>query len=135
MATPSRPSNYILPCVLLLGVMGCSPTPRGPEQYRDDTQALLETRRPALKQCYDTALKSSPTIQGKITVRFTVASETGKLVDAKVDEAASTAPESLRACVLRALDGLVLTPADGQDGHATFVWEFRVAPPPAPPPT
>jgi hypothetical protein len=135
MATPSKPSNHILPCVLLSGLMGCSQMARGPEQYRDDTQALIETRRPAIKECYDAALKSSPTSEGRVTVRFTLASETGRLVEAKVDEASSTAPPAVRECILRALDGLVLSPADDQDGHATFVWEFRVAPPPANPST
>jgi hypothetical protein len=135
MATPSKPSNLILPCALLAGAVGCSLTARGPEQYRDDTQALLETRRPAIKECYDAALKSSPTSEGRVTVRFTLASETGKIVDAKVDETSSTAPEAVRGCVLKVLDGLVLSPPDDQDGHATFVWEFRVAPPTARPPT
>jgi hypothetical protein len=126
MTMPSKPSNHILPCVLLAGAMGCSLPARGPEQYRDDTQALLDTRRSAIKECYDAALKSSPTSEGTVTVRFTVASETGKLVNTKVDETSSTAPEAMRECVVRALDGLVFTPPDEHDGEATFVWEFRV---------
>jgi hypothetical protein len=135
MVTRSKPSNHILPCVLLAGAVGCSSMARGPEQYRDDTQALLDTRQPALKECYDAALKSRPTSEGSVKVRFTVASETGRIVNAKVDEASSTAPEAVRECVLRALDGLAVTPPDEQDGHATFVWEFRVKPAPANPST
>ena len=135
MATLPKPSNCMLPCLLLLGAMGCASTARGPEQYRDDTQALLEAKRPAIKQCYDDALKSFPTSGGRVTVRFTLASATGIVVDAKVDEADSTAPHAVRACVLRALDDLVLTPPDDQDGHATFVWEFRATPAPANPST
>ena len=135
MATLSRPSNYALLCVLLSGTMGCAATARGPEQYRDDTQTLLNTRQPAIKQCYDAVLRGQPESGGTVTIRFTLASETGKIVNANVDEANSTAPEAIRACVLQALDGLALAPPDDQDGHATFVWEFRVTRSPGNPST
>jgi hypothetical protein len=84
-----------------------------------------------IKQCYDAALKSFPTSEGRVIVRFTLASATGRVVDVKIDEAGSTAPEAVRACVVRALDHLVLAPPDDHDGHAKFVWEFRAAPAPS----
>jgi hypothetical protein len=127
--------SLITTFALLAGAAGCSFVARGPEQYRDDAQALLETKQPAIKECYDAALKGHPTTEGRITVRFTVQNETGKIVSPNVDEAQTTAPPALRECVLKALNGLVLTPPDAQDGQATFVWEFRVASKPGKPAT
>jgi len=109
----------------------CSMRTRAPDEYRDDTQALLETKRAEIKTCYDAALKGFPTTGGTVTVRFVVESETGKVASASVDEGRSTAPPQLRDCVLRAMDGLVLTPGDGNEGQATFTWEFRPATTPA----
>jgi hypothetical protein len=109
----------------------CSMRTRAPDEYRNDTQALLETRRPQIKSCYDSALKTFPTTGGTVTVRFIVESETGKIASASVDEGRSTAPPQLRECVLRSMDGLVLTPGDGNEGQATFTWELQPATKPA----
>jgi hypothetical protein len=123
---PRLPTKLVAIAVAA-GATACSMRTRAPDEYRDDTQALVETKRPEIKSCYDSALKSFPTTGGSVTVRFVVQSETGKVVSASVDEARSTAPPALRECVLRAIDGLVLAPGDGNEGQATFVWQFRPA--------
>jgi hypothetical protein len=115
--------KYTLVCVALCS-MGCSFMARSPEQYRDDTQALLESRQPQIKQCYDTALKTSSTLSGQVAVKFTVQAETGKIMDPAIDPARTTAPEPLGQCVVQSLDGLVLAPPDERDGQATFVYDF-----------
>jgi hypothetical protein len=106
---------------------GCSFTARAPEQYRDDTRALLETRQAQIKQCYDDALKQDAKLAGQVTVQFTVQSETGKIMNPKVDPAHTTAPDSLGQCVVSALDGLALAPPDARDGQATFVYQFTAS--------
>jgi hypothetical protein len=113
----------------LVGAMGCSYVVRDPETYRQDTQALLETRSGAIKACYDEALKTNATVQGRVTVRFKVEKETGNIIDVQVDPAGTTAPEALGQCVTTALGGLVLQPADQQDGLATYTYEFVINPP------
>jgi hypothetical protein len=112
--------------VVLGALTGCGYTARAPEQYRDDTAALLETQSGAIKQCYDNVLKTDPGLSGRVAIRFTVKEETGEVTAPAVDSAETTAPEPLAQCVLQALSGLKLHPPDAQDGHATFVYEFQV---------
>ena len=117
----------------LLGSTACSYLVRDAETYRNDTQALLETRSGAIKTCYDEVLKSDPTAQGRLTVRFMIQMDTGQVMDLQLDPAGTTAPDALSQCVLTALGGLTLDPPDnGNDGLATFSYEFVINPPAAP---
>ena len=116
-----------IPLVVLTSVAACSFVARAPDGYRDDMQALLDTRHGALEQCYDDVLKSDAKAGGKVTVSFRVLKETGAVAEPAVDASRTTAPEPVRQCVLRSLDGLILDPADRREGQATFVWEFESA--------
>jgi hypothetical protein len=100
--------------------------------YRDDTAALLETKNADVKACYDEALKVDKEAQGRVTVRFLVEHDTGRIINVSADPAGTTAPEPLTKCVIDSLQGLALSPADKRDGDATYVYDFTVAPP-APP--
>jgi hypothetical protein len=64
---------------LVASSIGCSFYARSPEDYRDETQKLLDTKAADIKTCYDTALQGMQDLQGKVTVAFTVEAETGKL--------------------------------------------------------
>jgi hypothetical protein len=120
---------------LSAGLMACGFAVRSPDMFRDDTQKVLETRSPEMKACYDGILKGDKTAAGNVTVKFDVELETGKFVNLKVDETATTAPPPVRECVMNALQGLAVKPPDGNLGKATFVWAFQPgAPPPAPAP-
>jgi len=119
---------------LALGVAGCSFAARSPDIYRDDTRAVLETKNEQIKTCYDEVLKTNKEAQGKVTVKFTVAKDTGAFSNVAADPAGTTAPEELTKCVLDALQGLALTPGDKSEGLATFVYEFSASAPPAPEP-
>jgi hypothetical protein len=125
---------------LLAAATACEFHARSPEDYRDVTQALLDTKAQDIKACYDGALKGQKDLQGRVTVTFTVEAETGQIKDVKVDPAGTTAPEVLSACVSNSISGLALTPADKRDGIATWVYDFTPtgapatdAPPPPPP--
>lgn len=120
--------------VLSAAVAGCSFAARSPEMYRDDTAALLETRSAQIKSCYDEALKASPDLQGRVTVRFVVEADTGNITSIEPDPAGTTAPEPLARCVVDSLQGLVLSPPDKRVGNAAFVYDFTVTPPAAEPP-
>jgi hypothetical protein len=122
----------LLSFALLLG--GCSFAARSPDMYRDDTRAVLETKNEQIKICYDEVLKGNKDAQGKVTVKFTVAKDTGAFSNVAVDPAGTTAPAELSTCVLNALQGLALTPGDKSEGQATFIYEFTAATPPTPEP-
>lgn len=115
--------NYLF-VLLPISTLACSFHARSPDQYRDDTRALLETRGGKIKDCYRDALEATTETTGTVTVHFTVEKKTGQLTNIRVDDQ-STAGEPLRECVVKALDGLALTPPDARDGVATFLYEFE----------
>lgn len=112
----------------MLGVLalasGCGAGARLPENYKQDTRALLETRNNDIKACYDSALAEDKDLSGKVVVHFIVEAETGMIKEAAVLPE-STAPENLSSCIVNAISGLTLDPPDINDGDATFMWEFQ----------
>jgi hypothetical protein len=133
-------TTFITPALFALAAatVGCEFHARGAEDYRDVTQALLDTKAQDIKACYDGALKGQKDLQGRVTVQFVVEAETGMIKDVKVDPAGTTAPEVLSACVTNSISGLALAPPDKRDGIATWVYDFTpgaapaAAPAPAP---
>jgi hypothetical protein len=118
---------------LLAAATGCEFHARSPEDYRDVTQALLDTKAADIKACYDGALKGQKDLQGRVTVQFVVEAESGQIKDVRVDPAGTTAPEVLSQCVTNSVSGLALTPPDKRDGIATWVYDFTpTGAPPAP---
>lgn len=111
--------------ICVLAVAACGGTQRSTAQYRADTQQLLTSRTSQVEACYARALATDAAAGGTVTVKFTVEKGTGKLAQATVDPARSTAPEPVVLCVLESLAGLVLQPADRHDGKATFAYELR----------
>lgn len=117
--------------LMLLGLTAaCSFHARSPDEYRDATQALLDTKSADIKTCYDAALKGKNDLSGTVTVHFTVEAETGKIGNVQADAAKTQAPEVLQQCVVKALDGLALNPPDANPGDGTFEYQFVVGPTP-----
>lgn len=114
--------SILLPAAL---ATGCSFQARSTEDYRADTRTVLETKNASIKACYDSALAATPTQSGKVVVTFTVEKKTGALTNIAADPNQSSAPEGLQNCVVQALDGLALDPADRRQGDATFEWVFQ----------
>jgi hypothetical protein len=127
MTRPRATLPRLIACCSLLGALasGCSFSARDASTYRKDTRALLATKDPDIKSCYDAELKKDPKVGGTVVVKFKVAKDTGKIGDVKVDKD-SSAPKSLSQCVVQAIDGLALQPPDARDGDATFRWEFQI---------
>lgn len=121
---------------LSTGALGCRFIKRSKQKYRDDTTALLQNGNASLKSCYDDVLKNDSSANGSVVVMFKVKDETGKIFDVKVDEANSTAPKPVQDCVSQSLAGSApLDPPDAVEGHATYTYEFEIAPQKAPEPT
>ena len=112
-----------------LTVSGCGFAARSPDMYRDDTKAVLETKNNDIRACYDGVLKSTPGVGGKVTVKFDVENEQGKITNVTVDKANTTAPDAVSACVTKSIAGLGITPPDARLGDATFTWEFAAPAP------
>lgn len=125
------PMSRWLVAGLIASVAACGGTARGLEAYRDDTSKLLETRNAQLQSCYSDALKTDAKLSGTVTVQFVVEKKTGTVTQPSVDQSKSTAPPVLGDCVVKAVDGLTLAPPDRNEGHATFVYEFKPNPAPA----
>jgi hypothetical protein len=126
-----KPILIALSC-LCLSSLACSFHARGPEQYRDDTQALLQSKTPEIKACYEELLRSRTDVAGSVRVKFKVQEETGKIFETEIDPSGTTAPPELAQCVVRTIDGLQLTPPDERTGIATYTWEFQPEAPGAP---
>jgi hypothetical protein len=94
-------------------------------KYRDDSRALMMTKVPNVKTCYDGALKANPKVSGTVVVHFKVQTETGLVMEPRLDDQKTTAPAPLGRCVLGAMEGLKLDPPDSNEGLATFAWEFK----------
>jgi hypothetical protein len=112
--------------IALLGA--CGGKARSTDVYRAHTQQLLDVRTSQIQGCYDQLLAGDANLAGTVKVRFVVAKKTGVVEKATVDPA-STAPAPLGECVLQALQGLKLEPADRNEGHATFEYSFQPKPP------
>jgi hypothetical protein len=118
-----------LGCFALLALtIGCEFHARSPEDYRDATQALLESNSAPMEQCYTSALQQNPNLAGQVMVNFTVQAETGRVADVQVAEGSDP---TLGDCVTQALTGLALTPPDERNGLATWTFEFQPRPAPA----
>ena len=108
----------------LATLAGCSAAIRSPEMYRDDTTKVLESKHADIRACYDTVLKGTPGVGGKVTVNFEVETEGGKIRNVVVDKANSTAPDAVGECVKKNIEGLAIAPPDSRLGQATYVYEF-----------
>jgi hypothetical protein len=98
------------------------------DAYRVDTAKLLASRSTQLQRCYEQALTADGKAAGTVTVQFVIESDSGAISKPTVDPAHSTASPALGRCVVKAIDGLALAPPDSQEGHATFVYEFKPVP-------
>jgi hypothetical protein len=111
-------TTLLLVASLALGA--CSFAARSPEMYRDDTAKALATKNGEIQACYDGVLKGNPGAAGKVTVKFDVETESGKISHVTVDKAQTTAPDPVADCVMRSIDGLTLNPPDARKGEGTW---------------
>jgi hypothetical protein len=114
-------TTTLILAVAAVAASGCGL--RSAEYYRDDVQKVLESKTGDIKSCYDNALKGDKTLSGAVTVRFTVAEDTGKITNPQVQGDSNPA---LQGCVVQNIEGLELQPPDVNPGDGTFTWDFTV---------
>lgn len=105
---------------------GCSFIARDVDTYKKDNRALVETKTPDIKACYDAALAQDPSLSGEVVASWTVEKKTGKLTNITVLSDKSTAPQGLQDCVMASLEGLTFAKPDQRDGVVeSFTWSFQ----------
>jgi hypothetical protein len=130
--TPKDPGKKLMKTIIAASLVAASALVatgcglRSAEYYRDDVQKVLESKSADVKNCYDKALEGDKKLAGPVTVRFTVAEDTGKIQNPVVQGDANPA---LQECVVRNIEGLELQPPDVNPGDGTFTWEFSVGDP------
>lgn len=75
---------------------GCSFIARDTETYKKDNRAVVETKTPDIRACYDTALAQDPSLSGEVVASWTVEKKTGKLTNVTVLTDKTSAPEGSR---------------------------------------
>lgn len=122
-------SRSIAVCLLASCTWGCQFYARSAEDYSSETKELLKTKKDDIRACYEKVLETDKEAEGIVAVDFKVQAKTGAVIEPKLNNEATTAPEAVSACVLAAMDGLVLDPADAREGVASFNYEFEAKEP------
>ena len=88
-----------------------------------EVAGVVNRRIGAIKGCYEQALKRDPTLQGKVTVRFTI-SGSGKVSDAKC--IVNELTPAVGSCIEDAFMRFRFPPPEG--GAVTFEYPFMFTP-------
>jgi hypothetical protein len=86
---------------------------------RDGIQGAVREAVPDIRECYEGWLRANPALAGKVTVRFTIASDPDDAERGKVTRAALVASDVahplMEGCVLNVMSGLAFeAPSDGK---------------------
>lgn len=118
-------TKFSVLALLGLATVGCSFHARSAKDYADVTQKVLASKNSEIRSCYETVLKQDKKAAGVVAVNFTVEAKTGAIIDPKVDEQNTTAPEPVSACVVDNMAGLKIDPPDQREGQASFAYNFK----------
>lgn len=117
--------NLVLVGLVALGTLSAGCAMRSDDIYAKDVQKVLETKGSDLAQCHAAALQSDPSAAGTVVVHFKVKEDTGEFTDPAVVPDKTTAPPALQQCVVQALPGLKLQPADNRPADANYEFVFN----------
>lgn len=98
------------------------------EYIRQQMKALV----PLVKECYENALRDRPSLEGKLTVSFTIVAEPdigGLVADSAIAAEGSTITDSaMRECVQETMYGARFPPPQGGgEVHVTYPFTFSAA--------
>lgn len=101
--------------------------PKGEAGRRaEDIQAAVKAKRPTARACYDEAQKKTPTLEGDITIAWTIDPQ-GKITEARVDPTGSTiTDETLGKCLVAVIQTLSFpASAGGKETRARYPFNFH----------
>ncbi len=116
--------KLLLVGLVALGSMSAGCAARSDDIYAKDVQKVLETKGGDLAQCQAAAQQADPSAAGSVMVHFKVKDDTGEFTDPQVVAEKTTAPPALQQCVMQALPGLKLAPADNRPADANYEFVF-----------
>lgn len=93
-----------------------------------DVQAvirLINTRRAAITRCYETQLRSDPTLSGRVAVSMTI-QESGSVTNVRASEN-TTGSDEVASCVVRVISGFRFNPGP-EGGSVTYSFPFVFEP-------
>jgi TonB family protein len=82
---------------------------------------MINTRRAAITRCYETQLRSNPTLAGRVRVSMTI-QESGSVTNVRAVEN-TTNSEEVASCVVRVVQGFRFNPGP-TDGSVTYAFPF-----------
>ncbi|MDX9724239.1 MAG: VIT domain-containing protein [Myxococcota bacterium] len=85
-------------------------------------QKVIKQHRAALKACYESALQQDPSLEGKLTVRWSV-DENGVVSDVSITLDTVGSPE-LAACVIKTVEGMRFPKSQAGKIIITYPFEF-----------
>jgi hypothetical protein len=86
---------------------------------------IVAQRRPQLRRCYDTALRTVPGLQGRVAVKFTIATAGGVEQTTVVEN--QTGDDRLAECVADVLQGMVFPELDAPT-EVVYPFQFGLVP-------
>jgi TonB family protein len=86
---------------------------------------MINTRRAAITRCYETQLRSNPTLAGRVRVSMTI-QESGSVTNVRAVEN-TTNSEEVASCVVRVVQGFRFNPGP-TDGSVTYAFPFVFEP-------
>lgn len=93
-----------------------------------DVQAvirLINTRRAAITRCYETQLRSDPTLSGRVAVSMTI-QESGSVTNVRATEN-TTGSDEVASCVVRVISGFRFNPGP-EGGSVSYSFPFVFEP-------
>jgi TonB family protein len=120
--------SVALAALLVVGAVTAQPVSeqaQAQEGIKDGIAATVRAERQTLMRCYDEALKAAPTLEGTLTVAFSV-NAAGEVTSAAAQDS-SLGDDALEACVIRTLSGWRFPPRPGAE-PLSVAYPFRFSP-------
>jgi hypothetical protein len=102
--------------ILWLNNINCAHS-RSQNQLRRDIRNTIQSQSSTILECYNEALKTTPTLKGKVEIALQVERKTGLIHSVKVKESTLNNPK-VEQCIVNVVEGLYMP--DPVDYHLKY---------------